>query len=73
MSESRAERRRMERDLARTKPAEGLGLGWRRSTGPRQRPYPVKEGVNVPLETLIAESQAVHDRLNAEKRLWDAN
>ncbi len=63
MTPSRAERRRQEREIAKTRLQEGVGLGWRRSTGWRKNKYPVKEPPNVSLEALIAESEAVYDRL----------
>jgi len=60
---SRAERRREEREIAKIKPHEGLSLGWRRSRGPCGNRYLVKEPLNVSLEDLIAESQAIYFRL----------
>ena len=63
MTLSRAERRRQEREIAKTRPQEGVGLGWRRSTGLRRNKYPVKEPPDVLLEALVAESEAVYLRL----------
>ena len=63
MSLSRAERRRLEREIAKIKPHEGLGLGWRRSQGPSRNKYLVKEPPNVSLENLIVESEAIYFRL----------
>jgi len=60
---SRSERRRLDREIAKIEPQEGVGLGWRRSAGWRGNKYPVKEPPNVSLEALIAESQAVYVRL----------
>ena len=61
---SRPERRRYERELAKLKPAPGVGQGWRLTTGPRRRRYPVREPPQpIDLDKLIAESDAVARRL----------
>ena len=58
---SRAERRRLERELEATRPAPGLGRGWRLNA--RGRRYPVREPGAVDLDRLIAESDAAAERL----------
>lgn len=66
--ESRAERRRAERGVAAAKTAPGVGRGWRLTTGPRRRRYPVSEPPRVPIQTLIAESDAIAYRLGCRYR-----
>jgi len=60
---SRAERRRMERELAKVKQAPGVGQGWRLTLSGRRR-YLVREPVQ-PIDEarLLAESDAVAARL----------
>lgn len=64
---SRAERRRLEREVDATRPADGAGQGWRRSRGRRGvllgHRYPVREPGPVDVEQLAAESDAVARRL----------
>jgi hypothetical protein len=51
----------MERELAATRPAPGLGKGWRLNV--KGRRYRVTEPRAVPLAVLVAESDAVATRL----------
>ena len=60
---SRGERRRLEREVKKTMPLPGVGLGWRFTTSGRLK-YPVLElDGPVDLDGLIAESDAVAKRL----------
>lgn len=63
---TRAERRRLEREIAATPPIEGLGLGWRRTTGRAKRRYPVREPGPVDLDRLNADSDAARARLGLD-------
>jgi hypothetical protein len=58
---SRAERRRLERELAVVRPAPGVGGGWRLTA--RGRRYSVREPGPVDLDRLLAESDAAAARL----------
>jgi len=53
---SRGERRRLERESEATRPAPGLGKGWRLSASGRR--YAVREPGPVDYDTLVAESDA---------------
>ncbi len=57
--ESRAVRRRRERELAK----RGIGLGWRYTVSKRRK-YPVKEPPYRSLEYLENESDLVQERMN---------
>ncbi len=60
---TRAERRRMEREIQKTKPQPGVGKGWRFTTGRRKRQYSVVESPPRTLEYLEAESDAARERM----------
>lgn len=60
---SRAERRRMEREVEKTNPARGNNEGYRITVGYARRRYSVREPNSVSLGVLIAEADAVAKRL----------
>lgn len=71
---SRAERRRLEREVSRARPVPGAGLGWRLTTVGREqyaagvplarcRKYPVREPPPRTLGELEAESDAARARM----------
>ena len=65
---NRSERRRLEREIEKTKPAKGIGLGWRLTTPNKygiRKKYKVYEKTKVTnIEYLELESDKVKQRMN---------